>query len=135
MLGKSVDVKPSTLARLCLVYGIAVAGTHAYLANFGDGVRVYDISNPTNPINIAHTATNYQGFSKRIAVSRGYAFVANANDGLRIYKVFDDHPASPVFPRFTLIAVTLSLILLVATVVIWRIKSGSVKHETHNPQE
>ena len=114
-------------------YGIAVAGHHAYLANFGDGVWVYDISNPTNPISVAHTATNYQGFSKRIAVSSGYAFVANANDGLRIYRVFDDMTTTPARPSHSLAAITLSLILLLITLAVWRLKSSSAKHETQNP--
>ncbi|HXR03971.1 MAG TPA: hypothetical protein VN836_04605 [Verrucomicrobiae bacterium] len=113
-------------------YGIAVAGNHAYLANFGDGVRVYDISNPTNPINIAHTATNYQGFSKRIAVSRGFAFVANANDGLRIYKVWDDTPTASEFPVYTFAVIALSLILIVVAISIWRFKVSSAKHEADN---
>jgi len=101
-------------------YGIAVAGNHAYLANFGDGVWVYDISNPTNPISIAHTATNYQGFSMRIAVSKGFAFVANGNDGLRIYKAWDDNPVSPKSPNYTFAVATLSFILLLVAMAIWR---------------
>ena len=73
-------------------YGIAVAGHHAYIANFQDGVWACDISSPTNPIPVAHTGTNYGGFSKRLVVSGGYAYVANQNDGIRVYKVFDDNP-------------------------------------------
>lgn len=73
-------------------YGIAVAGHHAYIANFQDGVWAYDISSPTNPIAVAHTGTNYGGFSQRLAVSVGYAYVANLGDGIRIYKVFNDNP-------------------------------------------
>jgi hypothetical protein len=76
-------------------YGVAVAGHHAYIANFQDGVWAYDISCPTNPIPVAHTGTNYGGFSKRLAVSAGYAFVANQNDGIRVYKVFNDNPVQP----------------------------------------
>jgi hypothetical protein len=92
-------------------YGIAVAGHHAYLANFGDGVRTYDISNPTNFINIGHTFTNYLGFGRRIAVTNGYAFVANANDGLRIYKVFNDNPPQKKCPIYVVVVIILSLIL------------------------
>jgi hypothetical protein len=34
---------------------VAVAGNYAYLANNIDGLRIYDVSNPANPISIGHT--------------------------------------------------------------------------------
>jgi len=111
-------------------YGIAVAGHHAYLANFGDGVRVYDISVPTNPINIAHTATNFAGFARRIAVTEGYAYVANANDGLRIYKVWDDNPPSSRFSSQTAAIIVLVFISVIAALALWRF---NVARKLKNP--
>jgi hypothetical protein len=102
--------------------GIAVSGKYAYIANYGDGVHAYDISNPTNPVYIAHTATNYGGFSKRIAVSNGFAFVANANDGLRIYKVWNENPVAVKwkFPVHAAVIVAASVLLVLVAGLIWR---------------
>ena len=33
---------------------IYVSGSHAYLANGGDGLRIYDITDPTDPVSIGH---------------------------------------------------------------------------------
>jgi len=33
---------------------VALSGNYVFLANAMDGVRVYGVSNPANPINIAH---------------------------------------------------------------------------------
>jgi len=34
--------------------GVAVSGNYAFLANYSDGLRIYGISNPTNPISVGH---------------------------------------------------------------------------------
>jgi len=71
---------------------VAVAGNYAYLANDDDGLRIYEISDPTNPLSIGHT--NNGSFSRGVAVSGDYVYLANFSDGLRIYDVSD--PTTPM---------------------------------------
>ena len=72
-------------------FGIAVAGNFAYLANFNDGLRIYDISDPANPVSVGNTNN---GLASGVAVSGNSAFVADSADGLRIYDV--SNPVNPV---------------------------------------
>ena len=109
-------------------YGIAVLGHHAYIANFQDGVWAYDISCPTNPIAVAHTSTNYGGFSKRLAVSAGYAYVANQDDGIRVYKVFNDNPIQQ--PSSYIWIYFLLLLLVLASLAFGYRRKHSGQHET-----
>jgi len=72
-------------------YGVAVAGHFAYLANYNDGLRIYDISNPANPVSVGHIN---HGFAAGVALAGNLACVADSADGLRIYDV--SNPANPV---------------------------------------
>jgi hypothetical protein len=67
--------------------GVAVSGQYAYLAKELDGLRVYDISNPTNVINVGHIDNGGLGIAVGVAVSGHYAYLANTVDGLRVYDV------------------------------------------------
>ena len=49
------------------------------------GLRVYDISNPTNLVSLGQT--NNVGGGQGVAVSGNYAYLANGPDGLRIYDI------------------------------------------------
>jgi hypothetical protein len=71
--------------------GVAVSGDFAYLANGGGGLRIYDITDPANPVNVGHT--NNAGNAWDLAVSGNFAYLANREDGLRIYDITD--PANP----------------------------------------
>ena len=72
--------------------GVAIAGNYLYLANGNDGLRIYDVSDPTHPVSLAHT--NNGGYAHAVAVSGNYACLANDTDGLRLYDISD--PANPV---------------------------------------
>jgi len=65
--------------------GLLISSNVLFLANYYDGLRVYEISNPTNVINIAHT--NNGGLAWNVALSGNYLFLANGSDGLRVYDV------------------------------------------------
>jgi hypothetical protein len=66
--------------------GVFVCTNYAYLANDSDGLRIYDVSTPTNPVPAGYAAdTNNGGIAFQVAVSHAYAYMANYNDGLRIY--------------------------------------------------
>ena len=78
-------------------HGVAVSGKYAYLANDRDGLRIYDISAPSNPIHVGHLTNDsnvFQAMSQDVAVSGQYAFLANMSDGLRIHDV--SNPGNPI---------------------------------------
>jgi hypothetical protein len=79
--------------------GVTVSGNCAFEANYIGGMRIYDISAPTNPIVVCQFTTNNgafpnSGYAVHVAASGHYAYLANTMDGLRIYDVTD--PANPV---------------------------------------
>jgi hypothetical protein len=79
--------------RCCYDYqAIAVRGNYTFLANRDDGLRIFDVANPSNPLEVAHYDT--PGDTKGIAVSGNYAYLADGLPGLRILDVSD--PATPV---------------------------------------
>lgn len=105
-LGDLLGQVPHSQAQLTLVnvghtnngssaYRVAVSGNYAYLANYNDGLRIYDVSDPSNPINVGHTnnSANPSASVQDVAVSGHHVFLANAADGLRIYDV--SNPANP----------------------------------------
>jgi len=71
--------------------GIAVAGTHAYVAD-GTALRIIDVSDPTDPVEVGH----FDGFADAldVAVSGSYAYVTDGTNGLWVLSV--SNPASPV---------------------------------------
>jgi hypothetical protein len=73
--------------------GVAVSSNFLYVADYRDGLSIWDISSKTNPILLGHTATNYGGYARRVVVAGSYAYVANDTDGLRIYDV--STPSNP----------------------------------------
>lgn len=87
-----IDVGPAATV------GVAVSGNYAYLADGQFGLRIYDISNPSNPINVGNYTNNYaDGFnspnSTAVAISGNYAYLASWIDGLRIFDI--SNPSSP----------------------------------------
>lgn len=70
---------------------IAIAGQRAYVAVDAGGLRVFDISNPTSPVQIGST-TNIQDFAHSVAVRGNYAF-ATGYPKLQIYDV--SNPNAP----------------------------------------
>jgi len=70
-----------------MAVGVALLGNYVFLANSWDGVRIYDVSKPSNPVNVGHTATDYGGSAISLVVAGKYLYVANMSDGLRIFSV------------------------------------------------
>jgi hypothetical protein len=64
---------------------VAVAGNYAYVANTGDGLRIYDVSDRAHPIGVGHT--NNGGVASGVAVVGNHVFLANYLDGFRTYDV------------------------------------------------
>jgi hypothetical protein len=68
---------------------VAVSSHYAYLANYDDYLRVYDISAPEHPIMVGEVKN--PGPTYAMAVSNGFAYLANLTNGLQIYNISDPH--------------------------------------------
>ena len=70
-----------------MFHGLIVSGSRAYAAT-SDGLHIFDVSNPANPVDVAHT-NNVVGVypPSGVALSADYIYLANQSDGLRIYSL------------------------------------------------
>lgn len=75
-----------------LVEDLGLIGGHAYVADGRDGLRVIDIRDPANPVQVGFYDTI--GEATGVVLSGSRAFVADGTGGLRVIDVSD--PASPV---------------------------------------
>jgi hypothetical protein len=65
---------------------VAVAGNYAYLASGYSGLRVIDISDPSNPVIVGNCDT--PGYVSRVVVAGNYAYIADGwGGGLRVVDV------------------------------------------------
>lgn len=71
-------------------YSVAVSGNYAYVANGFDGLRVFDVSNQANPVNLSHVTNGGPAWS--VAVMGNLAYVAG--NGIWIYDI--SNPANPI---------------------------------------
>ena len=76
---------------------IAVVGKRAYVCDSYQGVRILDVSNPTNPAPIGSVsgATLNNGMASDLAVQGDFLYVANGANGTRVFSI--SNPASPEF--------------------------------------
>ena len=66
---------------------VAVAGTHAYVADHETGLRIVDVSNPAEPVEVGSYDT--LGPAAAVAVAGSYAYVADVGYGLRVINISD----------------------------------------------
>lgn len=77
---------------------VAVAGSYAFLADWDGGLRIVDVSDPTNPSEVGHIDT--PGAAMGVTVKGSYAYVADGGiGGLRVIDVSD--PTNPHQTGFT----------------------------------
>ena len=74
-----------------IVSSLAVSGNYVYIANWSDGFKVIDISNPTNPTLVAEI--DFEGQCWDISVNGNYAYVGNNTEGLQIVDI-----SNPLLP-------------------------------------
>ena len=63
-----------------------------YIADAHAGLRVIDISNPSNPVEVGYYDT--PGYAWDVAVSGSYAYIADGISGLRVIDI--SNPSNPV---------------------------------------
>ena len=78
------------------VEDIAVSGTLAYLAAGGSGLRIVDLSNAEQPVEVGHWES--PGYAEGVTVTGSTAYLADGPYGLRVIDVSDpEHPAEKGF--------------------------------------
>ena len=65
--------------------GVAVSGNYAYIADDQSGLRIIDISTPSDPFEVG----DVPGYANDVAVSGDYAYVADYYNVLRVINIFD----------------------------------------------
>ena len=82
-------------------YNLFLSGNYAFLAEQGDGIEIFDISNPANPRLVSFYATG-GGLANGVFVSGNYLFIAYGDQGLHLLDV--TNPAAPVFRSSLILA-------------------------------
>jgi hypothetical protein len=77
------------------VNGVALANGYAYVADWVGGLRVLNVSDPADPVEVGSYRTQH---AWSVTVQGNYAYVADTYDGLRVVDVSD--PAAPVEAGF-----------------------------------
>jgi len=78
-------------------FGVQVVDNDAYVGNFGSGLEIIDISNPTNPTlkSSYNYNNNYVGYyGMRVQVVGKYAYIADGYSGLQIIDI--TNPSNPI---------------------------------------
>lgn len=73
-------------------YEIATAGDYAFVADNMNGLRVIDISDPTNPVEVGNYDTS--GYAYGVAITGDHAFVCDAYSGFKVIDISD--PTNPI---------------------------------------
>jgi len=71
--------------------GVAVSGNYAYVADYHNGMQVYDVADPTNPVQIGHI--DIVGDVTDVCVQGDYAYVSvsNTSGSLEIINISDPY--------------------------------------------
>ena len=79
---RGVNLAPTSLPLARIAFGVAVAGTNAFIADNSSGLQVADISNPASPVIVGNVDT--QGSAHGVAVVGGLTYIADNSAGLQI---------------------------------------------------
>ena len=71
---------------------VFIEGDYAYVADGEDGMEIFNITDPTNPIEIFQSG-NGSNYGYDIFVSNGYAYLASGGGGFEIYNVSEPEKA------------------------------------------
>ncbi len=77
-----------------LVSDIAISGHHVFVASFGAGLRVIDVSTPTAPVEVGSWDT--EGPARAVAVSGDYAYVTTRTFEPGLWVIDVSTPSAPI---------------------------------------
>ncbi|MFM6293301.1 MAG: LVIVD repeat-containing protein, partial [Dolichospermum sp.] len=72
-------------------HDVQIVGNYAYVADWGSGLQIIDISNPTSPTLVGNYDTS--GYAIDVQIVGNYAYVADGKSGLQIINI--SNPAAP----------------------------------------
>jgi hypothetical protein len=76
------------------LYNYGEGGVVAYLSTWSDGVRVVDMSDPAEPVQLARIQT--KGAAEEVKLVYGYnLFVASGKEGVELFNVLDPRNPTP----------------------------------------
>jgi len=70
-----------------LAPGVVVSGQYAYVADYWEGLHVFDVSKPTNCMRLGGYDSGGTANAYGVAVSGNYAYVADGVNGLQVIDV------------------------------------------------
>jgi hypothetical protein len=76
-----------------MAYGVTICGDYAYVGAYSAGLRIIDISDPTNPTLAGFYDTPDN--ANNVAVAGDYAYVADWSSGLQVIDISD--PTNPTY--------------------------------------
>ena len=98
-LTKAADFTPPQVGANSIIHNVYVRGRHAYASYYCDGLRIFDINDPTQPREVAfydfNTNTNCTGFGSNWGVYpfANLIYASDMNTGLYVLE-FDQHAAA-----------------------------------------
>ncbi|MFN6174349.1 MAG: DUF4347 domain-containing protein [Dolichospermum sp.] len=96
-----------------IAYGVQVVGNYAYIGDWGSGLQIIDISNPTTPTLKGNYDTS--GYALGVQVVGNYAYVGDFDSGLQIIDVSEFTNKAPT--NLTLSTSTVAENQIIGTVV------------------
>ncbi len=72
-------------------YDVHVTGSYAYIADYDEGLKILDVTVPSNPIFLG--GYNTDGYANRVFNSGVYAYIADMENGFIVINVL--HPSNP----------------------------------------
>ncbi len=117
---RMIDAKnksaPLKIARLSNGWGFAQALTvednYAYIAQYAGGLRVVDITNPSELTEVAAVRDHYRGLCYDVVYHEGLIFIADGWDGLEIYRLNNHEPKEPSLYVVVFIPITTSFFVV-----------------------
>ncbi|MCF2143157.1 MAG: hypothetical protein K9W42_05605 [Candidatus Heimdallarchaeota archaeon] len=117
---RMIDAKnksaPLKIARLSNGWGFAqaltVEGNYAYIAQYAGGLRVVDITNPSELTEVAAVRDHYRGLCYDVVYHEGLIFIADGWDGLEIYRLNNHEPKEPSLYVVVFIPITTSFFVV-----------------------
>ncbi len=88
----------STDVPLAAAYGVGLAANHLCVADYGHGVKVYDVSSPGRPRLVSTVST--PGAARGLATRGNFAYVADGASGIQAIDLSD--PLAPVVRQVSL---------------------------------
>ncbi|MHA1518539.1 MAG: hypothetical protein ACTSRK_00015 [Promethearchaeota archaeon] len=115
------------------IFGLDIVGNYAYLADYYEGLKILDISNPYIPIEVGKI-TDLSGL-RSVSVKGDYAYLGSEFDGMKIVDISD--PSNPILKNQSDYVASVSNVSIQGNIVYEASLSEGLKimnvSDPHNP--